>query len=67
MRSRWSKTETGKGALDFKDNYATAFYQASPEAIAAGKYDVSKLRVVLDALFAICCEMSAGMLQRGPR
>jgi len=51
-----------QGVLDFKDSYAKAFYAASPEAIASGAYDTSKLRVVLAALFTQCSEMAAQML-----
>ncbi|SDD59060.1 hypothetical protein SAMN05216345_111174 [Cupriavidus sp. YR651] len=51
-----------QGALDFKDSYAKAFYTATPDAIASGAYDVSKLHVVLGALFAQCCEIAARML-----
>lgn len=53
-----------QGALDFKDSYAKAFYEASVEAIATGTYDVSKLRTVLDTLFATCCAMSTDILRR---
>ena len=52
-----------QGALDFKDSYAKAFYAASPEDIAKGAYDVSKLRVVLEALVIQCGEMASLMLR----
>jgi hypothetical protein len=56
-----------QGALEFKESYAKAFYEASTEAIANGTYDVSKLRAVLDALFATCCAMSTDILRRESR
>ncbi|VWD52130.1 hypothetical protein BLA18110_07745 [Burkholderia lata] len=52
-----------QGALDFKDTYAKAFYTATPDAIASGTYDSSKLRVVLGTLFAQCSEMATRMLR----
>ncbi|MCA3217464.1 MAG: hypothetical protein ING59_02680 [Burkholderiales bacterium] len=58
---------TYQGALDFKESYAKAFYEVSVEAIATGTYDVSKLRTVLDALFATCCAMSTDILLRESR
>lgn len=48
-----------QGAFDFKGSYAKAFYATSPEAIASGAYDASKLRIVLGALFTQCSEMAA--------
>jgi hypothetical protein len=53
-----------QGSLDFKESYAKAFYEASSEAIATGTYDISKLKTVLDALFATCCTMSTEILRR---
>ncbi len=50
-----------QGALDFKESYAKAFYNTSPEAIASGAYDARKLNVVLAALFTQCSEMAAQM------
>jgi len=54
---------TYQGALDFKDSYAKAFYEATPDAVASGAYDVSKLRVVLDSLFVQCSQIAAEMLR----
>jgi len=51
-----------QGSLDFKESYADAFYEASAEAIAANEYDVSKLRVVLEALLRQCSQMAEQML-----
>ena len=56
-----------QGALDFKESYAKAFYGASIEAIENGTYDVSKLKAVLDALFATCCAISTDILRRESR
>jgi hypothetical protein len=56
-----------QGALDFKDSYAKAFYEASVEDVANGTYEISKLRTVLDALFTSCCAMSTDILRRESR
>jgi len=50
-----------QGSLDFKESYAEAFYKASTEAIAANEYDVSKLRIVLNALLRQCSQMAEQM------
>lgn len=50
-----------QGSLDFKESYADAFYEASAEAILTNEYDVSKLRVVLDALLRQCSQMAEQM------
>jgi hypothetical protein len=42
------------GALEYKDSYTKAFLQQKPEAIAAGRHDVSKIRAVLEAIIAEC-------------
>lgn len=51
-----------QGALDFKESYAKAFYEAAAESIASGAYDVGKLRVVLDSLVSECSAMAERML-----
>jgi hypothetical protein len=56
-----------QGALDFKESYAKAFHEASVEAIATRTYDVSKLSIVLDALFETCRFMSTDILLRRSR
>ncbi|WP_199233560.1 hypothetical protein [Limnohabitans sp. WS1] len=56
-----------QGALDFKESYAKAFYEASVEDVANGTYEISKLRTVLDALFTTCCAMSTDVLRRESR
>lgn len=50
-----------QGSLDFKESYTKAFRKTSPEAIASGAYDSSKLRVVLGTLFIQCSEMASQM------
>lgn len=45
---------TYHGALEDKDAYIKAFLKQTPEALAAGRYDVSKIRTVLDAIIAEC-------------
>ncbi|MCU0093713.1 HEPN/Toprim-associated domain-containing protein [Pseudomonas koreensis] len=52
-----------QGALDFKDSYAKAFYNATPDAIESGAYDASKLRSVLAALLEECNGLAAKMLE----
>lgn len=54
-----------QGSLDFKESYADAFYKASTEAIAANEYDVSKLRIVLNALLRQCSQMAEQMHASG--
>ena len=56
------KLNVYQGALDFKESYAKAFYDATEEAIKSNEYDVTKLRVVLDALQHECCRMAEQML-----
>ena len=52
-----------QGALDFKDSYAKAFYDASPDLIASGTYDVSKLRMVLQSIYRQCSDMADQMVR----
>jgi len=52
-----------QGALDFKDSYAKAFYDASPDSIASGKYDASKLHMVLQSIYTQCSDMAAQMVR----
>ncbi len=42
------------GALEFKDTYTKVFLNLTAETVLAGSYDVSKLRVVFDALILEC-------------
>jgi hypothetical protein len=46
--------DTYQGALEYKDAYTKAFLKLTPEILAAGGYDVSKIRAVLDAIVAQC-------------
>ena len=59
---RWTnyKKDLGvyHGALVFKESYAKAFLEQTPETIAAGGYDVSKIQVVLDYLVGTCTEIA---------
>lgn len=57
-----AELDTYHGALDFKESYAKAFYEATVESIASGAYDVGKLRAVLDALVDECIAMAERML-----
>lgn len=56
------KLDVYQGALDFKESYANAFYRATAESITSNEYDVSKLRIVLDALQHQCAQMAEQML-----
>lgn len=56
------KLDAYQGALNFKESYARAFYDATAESITSNEYDVSKLRVVLDALQHQCTHMAEQML-----
>ncbi|WP_028103273.1 HEPN/Toprim-associated domain-containing protein [Pseudoduganella violaceinigra] len=51
-----------QGALDFKESYANAFFNATEESIRSNEYDVSKLRIVLDLLERQCSLMAEQML-----
>jgi hypothetical protein len=46
--------DTYQGVLENKDAYTKAFLKLTPEILAAGGYDVSKIRAVLDAIIAQC-------------
>lgn len=47
-----------QGSLEYKDSYAKAFMDQTQQSLAAGIYDVTKLRVVLDHIFIECSEMA---------
>jgi hypothetical protein len=50
------KKESGvyQGALECKESYTKTFLKQTSASVAGGAYDASKLRVVLDALYAEC-------------
>ena len=50
------KKELGvyQGALEHKENYTKKFLRQTAESIFSGSYDLSKLRILLDSLFAEC-------------
>lgn len=56
------KLDAYQGALNFKESYARAFYEATAESITSNEYDVSKLRIVLAALQHQCTHMAEQML-----
>jgi hypothetical protein len=43
-----------QGALECKERYTKAFMRQTKETVAAGTYDVTKLRLALEALYAEC-------------
>jgi hypothetical protein len=53
------------GALDCKGFYAKAFLEQTPETIAAGGYDVSKIHAVVDYLVATCTEIALDQWDEG--
>lgn len=57
-RVMWTnyKREIGAyhGALEHKESYTKAFLKQTSVTIAAGAYDASKIRAVLDAVIAEC-------------
>jgi hypothetical protein len=63
---RWTtyKAEIGayQGALEDKDKYMRRFMKQTPESVATGEYDTSKLCVVLEALVAQCSTMRRAIL-----
>ncbi len=58
------KKELGiyQGALENKEAYTKTFLKQTGQNIAAGEYDVSKIRSVLDALVTECCSIAEGTL-----
>jgi len=56
------KLDIYQGSLNFKESYSDAFYSAAPESIASNEYDVTKLRIVLDALQIQCVRIAEQML-----
>lgn len=55
------KQELGvyQGALEHKERYAKAFLKQTAKTVSAGSYDVSKLRLVLDALVSECSSIAS--------
>jgi hypothetical protein len=47
------------GALEYKDTYTKAFLKQTPETVATGGYNVTKLRAVLDAIIRECTAIAA--------
>jgi hypothetical protein len=46
--------EIYQGALEYKESYVKVFLEQTPETIAYGSYDVSKIEAVLDLVMAEC-------------
>ena len=46
------------GHWNIKKSYTKAFLRQTPEAIAGGSYDISKIDAVLDLLFSECKAMA---------
>ena len=49
-----------QGSLEYKDSYMKAFLDQTAETLAAGGYNISKLRIVMDHIFAECRSTAAG-------
>ncbi len=45
---------TYHGALEYKETYTKEFLKQTPAMLATGRYDVSKIRAVLDTIIAEC-------------
>ncbi|MNG04972.1 hypothetical protein D3C84_881410 [compost metagenome] len=48
-----------QGSLDYKGTYMRAFMEQTQQTLAAGNYDVTKLRIVLDHIFRECSAIAA--------
>ena len=53
------KIDAYHGALQNKEAYMKAFMKQTSESLTMGEYDVSKISVVLDALFLTCCSIAS--------
>ena len=47
-----------QGVLEYKESYVKEFLKQTPEAIAQGSYDKSKIEAVLDMLLSECTGMA---------
>ena len=47
-----------EGRLEYKESYVKEFLKRTPETIANGSYDVSKIEPILDMLFSECAAMA---------
>jgi hypothetical protein len=67
---RWTgyKSELGvyQGSLEDKERYTKAFLKQTAKKVAAGDYDVSKVRAVLEALYAECVRIPEESLRSTP-
>lgn len=54
------KKESGayQGVLEYKESYAKEFFDQTVETIRGGRYNVSKIERVLDALMNECCRLA---------
>jgi hypothetical protein len=52
-------SDSYQGALENKDDYLKAFLKQTRESISSGRYDVSKLRIVLDAIVRECTAIAS--------
>jgi hypothetical protein len=63
---RWTNykqaVDTYHGALEHKEFYVKEFLKQTPETIADGTYDASRIGAVLDLLVAQCTEIAAGLM-----
>lgn len=49
-----------QGSLEYKESYTKAFLEQTAETLSTGGYDISKLRIVMDHIFAECRTIAAG-------
>lgn len=47
-----------QGSLEYKDSYTKAFLEQTTQTLADGKYDISKIRIVLERIFQKCTELA---------
>jgi hypothetical protein len=51
-----------QGSLEFKESYVKAFLELRRDTLLAGRYNISKLKHILDALVLHCCSISTADL-----
>jgi hypothetical protein len=66
---RWTtykaEMDAYQGALEHKDKYTKRFMKQTPESLASGAYNPSKLRAVLEALVTECSIMRRDIVAAG--
>jgi len=47
-----------QGSLDYKDSYTKAFLEQTKQTLASGRYDTSRIRIVLERIFQECTALA---------